>query len=645
MNQSRSGPTRTEAMQRLGHASKAFHKALAALYAEHDLGDAEVENAQQRLKEAAVARKDGDLATIEKLADELEVETAAFNTRIEEPETQDESFGVEQEEVAGGFGMPAPVPFYSDTANYGGPEELTESQREELAQNYQVVSAMLAGLSPKDALALHGVDRTRRWARKMRLCYETDGLKGLYDRRWNNGRGNQGKVSGEIRDRLMSLYYEFPAAGPKLLWKKLNKELSQLVSAESLKSLDLPGYSTVKRYLSNLPETFKVVRHGGLPAYDRRAQPVFAGEITRFANERWQADHTELPLWIRVWRDDHWVASRVWLSVALDAHSRAIAGFVLQDSYPNSWTVAKLLMRSVQPKSVPEWTVQGVPTVFQTDMGGDFISHNVVSSLGMLGVIHDVDPGYYPERKGRVERFFETLNTSCLKGLHGHKAAIGKSEGAARKNVHALLTLDQLEKEISRWIVTDYHVSTNEETGRKPIHEWEETVRLLKPASEDVFRVLLLQSDKTRVVRRTGIDFMRTTTGGRYWAPELTWHYRREVRIRYHPDEHESILVFCAVTGEYLCEAWKWKGENSQNTVQDVKKARSRYRRGLRARLEMYSKEETEEEREIRNANEWQEARETAEKEQRGAIEEDKIEEADEMDELVNELKKRYRTA
>jgi putative transposase len=225
----------------------------------------------------------------------------------------------------------------------------------------------------------------------------------------------------------------------------------------------------------------------------------------------------------------------------------------------------------------------------------------------------DPDPPYYPNRKGKIERWFLSLDRGCLRILPGHMDAIGRTREAAEKHVHLLLTIPQLRKEIERWIVADYHQRTHSETGRKPAELWEETVRLRLPESEDALHLLLLKSDKERTVYNTGIEFKfrgsDERTGHRYWAPDLIYHVGERVTLRYNPEDRESILVYSAATKEYICEAWLMGEEESRYTVEDVKQARNEFRRGLQERLKDYVNEIEREDRKRAQEAEWDEAR------------------------------------
>lgn len=513
-------------------------------------------------------------------------------------------------------------------------DELTAEQLKDFARNYRLICLLETGTSAREALQRLAQEfkespRSARWARKLYARYGKDGAQGLLDGRRSN-KSTKHILTVEVKELVLAWWYARSAAGPKAIWKKVVEDCSA-------RNLPAPGYDAVRKYLKGLSEHDKLVRAGKVRVYDKQHRPVARFNLTTYSNERWQIDHSRLNFWIREWRHKAringaqkktkldllaqenkgagWQPCEVWLTVVLDAHSRAIAGFHLSTACPDAWTTALLLRVAVLPKENPLWRNRGLPSVLQPDRGRDFLSHAVQASLGYLGIICDPDPPYYPDRKGRIERFFRTLDTGCLRPLPGHMDAIGVTHTAAEKHLATLLTWRQLAEEIERWIVTDYHARTHSETGRTPAQMWEETVRLRMPQSEDALDNLLLKSDKARRVRNTGIDFHiggksdAGTRGGRYWAPELAYYAGCEVRVRYNPEDLDSILAYDAATGEYICEAWVMGQDDSRYTIADIKRSRSQHRRGLIERMKTYAEEIHREDRRKARQDEWEAAR------------------------------------
>lgn len=269
------------------------------------------------------------------------------------------------------------------------------------------------------------------------------------------------------------------------------------------------------------------------------------------------------------------------------------------------------------PKEDGRWKNMGLPSIVQPDRGADFMSNAVLTAFGKLKIRRDPDPPHYPNGKGKLERWFETIDHACFRILPGHKEAVGRTIEAAAKHVQILLTVPQLRKEIERWIIEEYHQWKHSETGRKPAELWEEMVRLRWPDSEDDLNLFLLKSDEERTVKNVGIEFTPRNSAdglGRYWAPELGYNVGRRVRISHNPEDMESIMVYCAATGKFICEAWRMGQPNSRYTIADVKHCR-RNLRAMKERIKEYSKEVDESDRRAAQQAEWAAARRLVEAE------------------------------
>jgi hypothetical protein len=351
----------------------------------------------------------------------------------------------------------------------------------------------------------------------------------------------------------------------------------------------------------------------GIRKWEQAACPVIRYENTTYANELWQGDHGPLRIWVKVKVNGVWKPFRVYITVLIDAHTRAIMGHVVSTKYPDSWTIALAFWRAIMPKEGRDCKVCGLPKVFESDRGRDFISDAIAATLGGLGTLPLPDPPRYPNNKGKVEAVIKTIDLGCLRILPGHMDAIGCTEGAALKRVHELLTLPQLDREVARWIDEDYHVRDHSETGRKPAQYWEDTVLLHMPESEDKLNLLLMKYDKECKVGNTGIKFTLHGVKHRFWSPELADYFKLEVKLRYNPEDMDSILIYCAATGEFLCEAFDMLAENPRYTIEDIKLTRSQYRRGVLERIKSYMREVYDNDRNATARAEREEARRLAE--------------------------------
>ena len=485
-------------------------------------------------------------------------------------------------------------------------DELTEKQLELFAQNCWLVNLIDNGVPTREALRRLNVDRSERSVRDLMRRYREHGRRGLFDQRWFR-RNTADALTPLIKELTLAIYFSLPAAGSRLIWSELCKECRAREMSE-------PSESTIHKFIASLPEAYKMFRQGksGVRQWEQTAAPVVRYENTSFANERWQGDHSPIPIWVRAKVDGEWRAFRPHISTVIDVHSRSIAGFVVSTKYPDAWTIALLFHRAIMTKPRATWLNRGIPFIFQSDRGKDFLSRAITATLGKLNTVLDPDPAYYPNRKGKIERWFLTLDSGCLRALPGHMDVVGVSDGAATKRVHEFLTIQQLNAEIERWIDEEYHRRTHSETNRKPAELWEETARLRLPESEDDLNLLLLKHDVERGVRNTGIHISMNNFKSIFWSPILMYHFRRRVRIAYNPEDLYSVLVYCAASGKFICEAFDMRSENPRYTVSDILREKSSFRRGLKDRIKGYMEEVYLEDRRITRVAEWDEARQQA---------------------------------
>lgn len=524
-------------------------------------------------------------------------------------------------------------------------DELSEKQQEDLNMNFRLICLVEGGKSPakalkhlKEQLAAEGIEfkKKKRWAQTLVADYYKKGTEALFDKRTLNKRPTV--LTPEVKNRILSIWFARRAAKYTAIHSEIKKFCKK-------NNFDAPSYATVHAFLSKQEEATKLMREGKTVELEKQAKPTNRINNTTYSNERWQIDHCRLDIWVRECIDGEWLPKEVWLTAVIDAHSRSIPGFVLSTKQPDAWTNAILLRQAIMPKSNKNWKNFGKPNVLQPDRGKDFMSHAFLGSLALTKIEVDPDPPYYPRRKGKVERWFRTLNDGCLCLLPGFMKNTSVREKVAEQYVPVLLTRKQLLKEIETWIVESYHERVHSETNRKPAEFWENTVRISMPESDDILDSLLLKSDVVRTVQNTGVKFTVSSKqsagvrGGDYWSPELAYYWKREVRVRYNPEDLESILLYCAATGEYLCEVWLMGYEDSKFSHEDVMRTGKEYMKGLIERQKQYAEEVYEEDRRRVREDIQKEAAKTAEKIAEASPEEPVIspEEA-EIDDLLEEF-------
>ena len=185
----------------------------------------------------------------------------------------------------------------------------------------------------------------------------------------------------------------------------------------------------------------------------------------------------------------------------MDDYSRAIAGFGLSVQAPSALQTALILRQAIWRKPLPQWKIMGIPETFYTDHGSDFTSEHLEQVSADLEIALVFSEAGMPRGRGRIERFFRTINQMLLCGLPGYTpggAPTGKT----------LLTLSAFETHLQHFILEQYHQCPHSETGVPPQTRWAAGGFLPRlPESLEQLDLLLLTVAKSRKVRQDGIHF------------------------------------------------------------------------------------------------------------------------------------------
>lgn len=520
-------------------------------------------------------------------------------------------------------------------------DELTDSQLEKYAENYRLIKLIEdENLTPAAALKRAGAKRSVRALSYLYKRYKEEGKKALVDWRWCR-QPKTTILNSSMKNLISDMFMGYPGTGVRGIQrlikieaeKSANQQSEEDISAASSPML-IPAVSTIHKYIQSLPESVKYSRtKRGYREYQKQGAPYMRFENTQNANELWQTDHTMIAIWIRVRHKGKWKAVRVYLTLALDVHSRAIVGFWLSTKYGDTWAIKIMLYFAIRPKTTKGWNVFGLPKTIQCDNGADFISTATRNTLSALGISIDVDHPYYPNSKGKVERVFRTLDTMLFRNLPGHFDDIGTSETSADKRVAELLTRDALKRELER-IVVEYNNTVHSETERKPQEFWEETVLGPILPEDHELNICLLQHDKRRTIQGFGIRFKLDDEKHLYWHDTFVYHWREKVTIAYNPESLDSVLVYGS-NGKLICEAWDMRAENPHFKLADVRNARKKHLamlRGIKQRGKEYMEEVWRDDRRVEQRKNYEVIREQIKTHQVEVVEESKTD--SEMDEL-----------
>ena len=342
--------------------------------------------------------------------------------------------------------------------------------------------------------------------------------------------------------------------------------LHRLAVAEAeRRQLPGPSYSTVRDIVQALDPAQVTLALEGPAAYRDRHELVYRFRADQ-PNRIWQADHTELDITI-IGPDER--RDRPWLTTVMDDHSRAICGYTVFTGAPSALQTALALRQAIWRKSDPRWAMCGIPDILYVDHGSDFTSHHLERTAVELHIrlIHSTVAR--PQGRGKVERFFGTINTELLPTLPGHLAP-------GNRTTSPTLDLSALDQAIGGFVAT-YNDRLHRELGTSPRDAWVADGWLPRmPDSLEQLDGLLLTVAKHRTVQRDGIHVQ----GQRYLATTLAPFVGHRVTIRYDPRDLSEIRVYDQHT--FLCVAIDEDHPNIRLSLRDIEAARRARRRDLR---------------------------------------------------------------
>jgi putative transposase len=435
---------------------------------------------------------------------------------------------------------------------------LTDEARKVALDRFRLIQPHLEQNQPLPSVALAaGIPyRTaQRWVSQYRLF----GLAALA-RKKREDRGERRAVSEKVKKVIEGLALQKPPLPITALYRqvvRLAKELGEKA----------PSYGTVFNIVRSLGADLVSLAHDGPKAYGNTFELVHRREAAG-PNAIWQADHTPLDIWLI--RADGKTA-KPWLTVVIDDYSRAIAGYFLSFEAPSALHTSLALRQAIWRKEDSRWIVCGIPDVLYTDNGSDFTSQHLeqVSADLKIRLVFSL-PGK-PRGRGRIERFFSTVNEMFLCELDGYTLAGGGMRGKPT------LTLAELDVRLRAFFLDVYHRRENSETKVPPAERWEENGFLPRmPDSLEQLDLLLIQVAKARRVRVDGIYFQNL----RYISTTLAAYIGETVTLRFDPRDMAEIRVFH--DERFLCRAVCVELAGVTVPLREILRARNQRRRELR---------------------------------------------------------------
>ena len=257
----------------------------------------------------------------------------------------------------------------------------------------------------------YGVSTLEKWYyRFRRLGYE--GLQEIP----RNDRGRSQALSPQMQEQLRNLRLEHPRLSVQSLLRHLEAEGTFVAGSYSA--------SSVYRFLRDQQLDARSLANG----LHREGGPVKTFEKA-LANELWMSDAMH---GVRLACPSTGKSRKTYLMGIIDDHSRLVvhAQYYLNEQ---SWCLMDTLKQAIQRR--------GIPDTFYTDNGKIFTSDHMKEVCARLKIHLVHARPYAAYSKGKIERFFLTLQKDFEQSL-------------VFKPVNEL---DQLNQRLWRWLEEDYH--------------------------------------------------------------------------------------------------------------------------------------------------------------------------------------------
>lgn len=322
------------------------------------------------------------------------------------------------------------------------------------------------------------------------------------------GRGAKGKsrLSPEVDTIINSAIKDIYLTNQR---KPIQKTYLEIQKRCSEAGLEPPHPLTVRKRINNLPEYMRVRHRYGV----RFANNEFAPKVGTFPGADYplsvvQIDHTSLDIILvdEIYRKP---VGRPWITVAIDVYSRMITGFYLSFDTPGMMGTGLCISHSILQKEEylaklgvsGDWPCWGKMRTIHVDNAKEFRGNTLKRVCNEYGIELAFRPVATPNWGGTVERFIKTLvdEVHALPGTTFSNPAKRKGYDSVKK---ASMSLSELEKWISEFIVNVYHNRIHSTLGVSPIEKYR--AGIVGTRNEPGRGI----PDRIQDARRTRLDFM-----------------------------------------------------------------------------------------------------------------------------------------
>ncbi|MFC1672743.1 Mu transposase C-terminal domain-containing protein [Pseudomonadota bacterium] len=411
------------------------------------------------------------------------------------------------------------APDKTDTAKTKALDAYHEKDLEEARKRYDAIAPLLdiegsrrpALLARAKELELHPAT-LYRWLQK----FESVAHKTALAPRRRGKRKN--RLNPKVEAIIRAVIETFDLSNQRHTQKRVIEEIQRRCRNARLKA---PHANTICSRIKDTSAAERTKkRHGAKAARDK-----YGAAVGNFPNadtplSYWQLDHTKLDL-IIVDDEHREPIGRPWLTLAIDVHTRMIAGFYLALEAPSTFSVGMCLTHAILQKDAyleklgvkGSWPVWGFPQTLHVDNGRELRGKSIQKSLDEYNINLEWRPVKRPEFGGHIERVFGTLNQR-IHSIKGTTFSNVKERGEYKSEKLAIMTFSELESWLANYFVNYYHQQPHSGINMPPIEKWrrgvlghgkKKGIGYPKPASDPERLFIDFLPYEMRTVQRDGI--------------------------------------------------------------------------------------------------------------------------------------------
>jgi len=334
----------------------------------------------------------------------------------------------------------------------------------------------------------------RRWERR----YNQEGFDGLKPKP-RSDRGQPRTISPETLDRAEALKRQQPHRSSRSIVQALSLDSTQPILEETI------APRTLRRQLALRNATTSQL------LAEQRPKPYRRFERTHFG-DLWQGDAMHGP---KLPDPAHPGQERkVFLFAFLDDHTRLVphAQFYWNEQLPRLEDCFKRAMLRY-----------GRPLAIYVDQGKVYSSKQLDTICATLGIQRILGTPYYPEGRGKIERFFQFVQSDFLPELA----------------TSAVDTLPLLNEPLLAWLEVVYHTKVHAETGQAPLERYcQDEIPSIRSVDPTELRHAFLHRDQRKVTKTATFSFQNN----RYRVADYL--RRQTVELRYDPFDLSRLEVW-----------------------------------------------------------------------------------------------------